>query len=499
MIILFGNMLFSDRSTLPTQQMPVFMVEDDGFCTHFKYHKHKLILVLAAMRHHRDALQQQGTTVEYWELDSGPAKLSYEEKLLQAVRKYSVTTLHTYTIEDRGLHDRIQDFCSNHHLTLIFHESPLFLTTHAEFQTYRKRYKRLFMGDFYKFQRLRLEILLDKDGKPQGGQWSYDDQNRKPLPKKIDIPSLSLPTPTHHVKAVSALVDRLFPDHPGQSQNFWLPVTHKDSTIWLHQFLSERFSNFGPYEDALSTKEPFVFHSVLSPMLNLGILTPKEVVDSALAYAANHDVPLNSLEGFIRQMIGWREYIRGVYHAIAPTQRQQNVLSHHRKLTPDWYNGTTGLVPVDQVIQQVQNRGWAHHIERLMVMSNIMLLAEIHPTEVYRWFMELFVDSADWVMVPNVYGMGQFADGGQMMTKPYISGSNYLNKMGDYPKGDWCEVWDGLYWRFVDRKRDLLTRNPRLSMTIKTLEKMDSERRQKIFAKAEEFIQTKTVSGDAIA
>jgi deoxyribodipyrimidine photolyase-related protein len=496
MIILFGNMLFSSHGTLPIQRVPVFMAEDDGFCTHFKYHKHKLILVLAAMRHHRDALQQQGATLEYWELDAESSKLSYEEKLLQAVRKYSVTTLYTYTIEDHGLCDRLQSFCAHHQLTLITSDSPLFLTTHAEFQDYRKRYKRLFMGDFYKFQRRRLEILLGQDGEPQGGQWSYDEQNRKPLPKKIEVPSLSLPAPTHHVKVVSALVDRLFPDYPGQSQNFWLPVTHEDSMNWLHQFLRERFTNFGPYEDALSTQEPFVFHSVLSPMLNLGILTPQEVVDAALAYAANHDVPLNSLEGFIRQIIGWREYIRGVYHAIAPTQRQQNALNHTRKLTADWYNGTTGLVPVDQVIRQVQTRGWAHHIERLMVMSNAMLLAEAHPTEVYCWFMELFVDSADWVMVPNVYGMGQFADGGQMMTKPYISGSNYLNKMGDYPKGDWCEVWDGLYWRFVDRKRDLLTRNPRLSMMVKTLEKMAPERRDRIFAKAEDFIQSKTKGAD---
>jgi deoxyribodipyrimidine photolyase-related protein len=351
MIILCGNMLFSRYGILPIQRMPpVFMAEDDGFCNHVKYHKHKLILVLAAMHHYRDALQRQGTTLEYWELDSESSKLSYEEKLLQAVRKYSVTTLCTYTIEDHRLCDRLQFFCAHHQLTLITYDSPLFLTTHAEFQDYRKCYKRLFMGDFYKFQRRRLEILLDQDGEPQSGQWSYDEQNRKPLPKKIEVPSLSLPTPTHHVEVVSGLVDRLFPDHPGQSQNFWLPVTHEDSMNWLHQFLSERFTNFGPYEDALSTKEPFVFHSVLSPMLNLGILTPQEVVDATLAYAANHDVPLNSLEGFIRQMIGWREYIRGVYHAIASTQRQQNALNHTRKLTAD-YDGTTGLVPDDRVIQ----------------------------------------------------------------------------------------------------------------------------------------------------
>jgi deoxyribodipyrimidine photolyase-related protein len=348
------------------------------------------------------------------------------------------------------------------------------------------------MGDFYKFQRRRLGILLTEQGEPQGGQWSYDDQNRKPLPKQIDIPKLTLPTATHHVQAVSALVEQRFPDHPGQSQHFWLPVTRVDALAWLHQFLAERFAHFGPYEDALSSQAPFVFHSVLSPLLNLGLLTAPEVVELALAYSAHHAVPLNSLEGFMRQIIGWREYIRGVYHAV-PAQRQQNALHHTRTLSADWYHGTTGLVPVDQVIQRVQQRGWAHHIERLMVMSNAMLLAEVHPDEVFRWFMELFVDSADWVMVPNVYGMGQFADGGQMMTKPYISGSNYLCKMSDYPKGDWCEIWDGLYWRFVDRNRVLFTRNPRLSMMVKTLEKINPERRQQIFAKADVFIRSKTL------
>jgi deoxyribodipyrimidine photolyase-related protein len=491
MIILFGNMLFPDHGRLPLRHMPVFMAEDEGLCTEFRFHKHKLILVLAAMRHHRDDLRAQGVTVEYCELVA-EGTLTYTEKLLRAVQKYGATELHTYTIEDHGTRDRLQSFCVTHRLKLITYDSPLFLTTHRQFQDYRDRYKRLFMGDFYKLQRRRLGILVDETGQPEGGQWSYDDQNRKPLPKKIMVPQVSLPLQTKHVKDVGALIEAKFSDCPGRSANFWLPVTRQDALAWLNQFFTERFIHFGVYEDALSTREPFVFHSVISPVLNLGILTPQEVVEAALDCAAHREIPLNSLEGFIRQIIGWREYIRGVYHAIAPTQRQQNVLNHTRQLTADWYSGTTGLVPVDLVIQRVQERGWAHHIERLMVVSNAMLLAEVHPDAVFRWFMEMFADSFDWVMVPNVYGMGQFADGGQMMTKPYMSGSSYLNKMGNYPKGDWCEVWDGLYWRFVDRKKDILRRNPRLSMMVKTLEKMNPERRQQIFAKAEAFIQSKT-------
>jgi deoxyribodipyrimidine photolyase-related protein len=491
MIVLLGNMLFADHSALALQQ-PVFMAEDWQLCTCFKYHKHKLILYLAAMRHHCDRLRDQGLTVEYCQLSLETKTLTYEDKLLAAVKKFQATTIETYTIENREFSDRLERFCQTHGLELIIHDSPLFLTSHSEFQAYRSRYKRLFMGDFYKLQRQRLGVLLDPGQQPIGGKWSLDDQNRQALPKGITVPELPWPTPTNHVQAVSALVDRLFSDHPGASENFWLPVTHEAALSWLDDFLQHRLAQFGPYEDALPTRSAFVFHSVLSPLINIGLLTPAAVLQSTLTYAEEHPVSLNSLEGFVRQIIGWREYIRGVYWTIGDRQVQSNAFNHTRQLTNTWYDGSTGLLPLDFTIKRVQERGWAHHIERLMVISNAMLLAEVHPDQVYRWFMELFVDSADWVMVPNVYGMGQFADGGLMMTKPYVSGSNYLLKMGDFAKGDWCDIWDGLYWRFVDRKRDILAKNPRMNMTLNTFAKMNSDRKQKILAAAEQFIQEKT-------
>jgi deoxyribodipyrimidine photolyase-related protein len=490
MIILLGNMLFADHAALP--QQPVFMAEDWQFCMHFKYHKHKLILYLAAMRHHCDRLREQGRTVEYCQLSVANKALTYEDKLLAAVKKFQASSLETYAIENQQFSDRLHQFCQLHGLELIIHDSPLFLTSHSQFQTYRSRYKRLFMGDFYKWQRQRLGVLLEPDQQPTGGKWSFDDQNRKALPKTTTVPDLTFPTPTAHVKTVSQLVDRLFADHPGQSENFWLPVTREAALDWLNDFLQHRLAQFGPYEDALPSRSPFVFHSVLSPLLNLGLLTPAEVLQAALEYAEDQSVSLNSLEGFVRQIIGWREYVRGVYWELGDRQVQSNTFNHTRQLTADWYSGTTGLLPLDLTIQRVQQRGWAHHIERLMVVSNAMLLAEIHPDQVYRWFMELFVDSADWVMIPNVYGMGQFADGGLIMTKPYVSGSNYLLKMGDYAKGDWCDIWDGLYWRFVDRKRDILAKNPRTNMTLNTFAKMNSDRKQKILDAAEQFIQQKT-------
>ena len=489
MFILFGTMLFPHLPSVLTRDMPVFMAEDRHFCTRFNYHKHKIILVLAAMRHYRDRLQSEGHSVIY--SDVTVSDLTYEEKLISAVKQHQITSLHTYDLDDHGMADWLQGVCDRNQLQLTIHPSPLFLTTHEQFQDYRDRYKRYFMADFYKIQRRRLDILLE-GGEPVGGKWSFDDQNREKLPKDLPLPGLATPVPTAHAKSVGEWVEAHCPESPGQADNFWLPVTREDAIAWMEKFFADRFAQFGPYEDALSDRDPFLFHSVLSPILNLGLITPQEVLDAALNYAETHEVPLNSLEGFIRQIIGWREYIRGVYHAIGPKQANTNALDHQRRLTSSWYEGTTGLVPVDQVIQRLQTRGWAHHIERLMVMSNVMLLCDIHPDEVYRWFMEFFVDSAEWVMVPNVYGMGQFADGGIMMTKPYISGSNYLRKMGHYKKGDWCDIWDGLYWRFIDRHQSLIQKNHRMSMMVSTLKRMKPEKRERLFGLAEDFIQAHT-------
>jgi len=266
------------------------------------------------------------------------------------------------------------------------------------------------------------------------------------------------------------------------------PTTFAEADNWLHHFLHQRFAQFGPYEDALSNRHPVLFHSLLSPLLNTGLLTPQEVVDKALEHASQYEIPLNSLEGFIRQVVGWREYIRLVYEREGRRQRTRNYWGFERKIPEAFYNGTTGIAPVDTVIKKVLQTGYAHHIERLMVLGNFFLLCEFHPDEVYRWFMELFIDSYDWVMVPNTYGMTQFADGGLMVTKPYISGSNYLMKMGDFAKGPWQEVWDGLFWRFMQVHRDFFLQNPRLGMLVRTFDKMPENKRQTHLKVANDFL-----------
>jgi deoxyribodipyrimidine photolyase-related protein len=273
----------------------------------------------------------------------------------------------------------------------------------------------------------------------------------------------------------------------GEAQ-VWFPYTREGALSLLQEFVRERLHNFGPYEDAIESDHARLFHSTLSPVLNIGLITPREVIDAALHEATRTSVPLASLEGFIRQVLGWREFIRAAYERDGRVMRSQNFWKHTRTLSEAHWNGTTGIPPFDQMVHKALRYGYAHHIERLMVAGNLMLLSEIHPHEVYRWFMALFIDAYDWVMVPNVYGMSQFADGGSFATKPYISGSNYLKKMGTFEKGAWEETWDGLYWHFIEKHTDYFASQHRLSMMPKLLAKMDADRRNVLMRSAQQFL-----------
>jgi deoxyribodipyrimidine photolyase-related protein len=295
-----------------------------------------------------------------------------------------------------------------------------------------------------------------------------------------------------HEKGVIELVRREFKDHPGDAGEFCWPTTRSQAREWLDDFVANRLDSFGPFEDAISSRSVTVFHSVLSPCLNLGLLTPREVIDAALTRI--DEVPMQSLEGFVRQVIGWREFVRGVYRKFSEQQDATNFWSHEREMAPSWHDGTTGILPLDDAIGTAQRLGWTHHIPRLMVLGNLMTLCEIRPSSAHRWFMEMFVDSSEWVMGPNVYGMGLFSDGGIFATKPYICGSNYLLKMSDYKKDSWCEIVDGLYWRFIDKHREFFSGNPRLALMPTALDRLDSERRTRIFLAAEAFLEQHTVT-----
>ena len=348
------------------------------------------------------------------------------------------------------------------------------------------------MKTFYEQERKRLKILIDADGSPTGGQWSFDEENRKKLPKTYKEPGLKEIKPSRYEAEVRKLVSSHFNQHPGQAGPLYIPYDRKGALEWLETFLKERFQDFGPYEDAISGTEEFIQHSLLAPLINLGLLGPGEVIARILEFSKKKKIPLASVEGLIRQIIGWREFVRGIDAFFGEKEYESNFFNHHRKLKPCWYEGKTGIPPLDDAIQKVNKRAYLHHIERLMIVSNLMVLSEIHPHEAYQWFMEMFLDSYEWVMGPNVFGMGLMSDGGIFATKPYISGSNYILKMSHYSKGPWCEIWDGLYWRFIDRNRTFFSKNPRLSMMVKLLDKMPMSKKDQLFKAAEGFINRVT-------
>lgn len=507
LFVVLGNQLFPFSELRGYRECRFFMAEDLGLCTYVRHHKQKIALFLSAMRSYRDELADRGCDVHYEALGRRSSKadsISYESKLERFCKRNKIRSVVMWEIEDRFFEKRLNDCFERLGIDASYLPSPMFLTEREAFSSWLVE-NRPHMASFYRWQRKRLGILVDPEGEPAGGRWSFDDENRLALPKNVSIPEVSCTKPTPNVEDVISIVNSRFDTHPGNLSRdaWWLPTTRRQALGWLQAFLKDRFASFGPYEDALTTRDPFVFHSVLSPMLNLGLLTPREVLDKALAYADKHEVPINSLEGFVRQIIGWREFVRGVDQRFGDRQSSANFFDHHRQLTAAWYDGTTRLLPLDDVIRKAQQYGWAHHIERLMIAGNLMTLCEIEPQAAYRWFMEMFVDSSDWVMGPNVYGMGIFSDGGIFSTKPYICGSNYIRKMSDYPKpspaplfgdGDttWCDVMDGLYWRFIDRNRSFFRGQARMAQAIGTLYRIKPDRREHIFKAAEAFLSRAT-------
>ena len=257
---------------------------------------------------------------------------------------------------------------------------------------------------------------------------------------------------------------------------------------WFKDFLNNRFNDFGIYEDSIVDKESFLNHSLLSPLLNTGLIDINFVLEATILFYRKNNIPLNSCEGFIRQIIGWREFIRGVYTVKGSEERTKNFWGFKRKIPKSFYNGTTGILPVDDSIKKILKTAYAHHIDRLMILGNFMLLCQFDPDEVYRWFMEMFIDSYDWVMVPNVYGMSQFADGGLMSTKPYISGSSYILKMSNYKKGEWSEIWDSLFWNFIDNYRSFFVKNPRMRMLVTNFDKMNLDKKERLLKLAHHFL-----------
>jgi deoxyribodipyrimidine photolyase-related protein len=470
--LIFPHQLFEENLA---QQADIFyLVESDLFFKQYAFHKQKLIFHRASMRAFEDRLRASGKKVEY--IDSQDSR-SFEVALASSI----VGDITLFDPNDYLLERRLRRSGD-----IRFLPSPNFLNTDTSLLGNRKPY---YQTAFYTQQRKDRGILLEEDGKPVGGQWTYDSENRKKIPKNTFIPApFPEVVPNAYISEAIAYVSQYFSENPGSSDipfsGAYYPVTHAEARAALELFLKERIHLFGDYEDAIKAQEKTLFHSILSPLINVGLLNPANVV----ARVAASDGPLNSVEGFIRQIIGWREFVQLLYRKISVQQRTTNYWGFTNEMPSAFYDGTTGLEPIDQTIRKLLKTGYNHHIERLMVLGNFMLLCEIKPDAVYRWFMEMFIDAYDWVMVPNVYGMSQFSDGGLMTTKPYICGSNYILKMSDYPKGEWQEIWDGLFWRFLDKQRETFRKNPRWAMLISTWDKMPLEKKEMHLNNAEAFL-----------
>ena len=488
LFLILGNQLFPHKHLRKYKDSTIFMCESFDLCTFQKHHKLKLILFLSSMRSYADELKKNKFKVNYIDLKKD-FKISYEKKLENFIKKNKFEELISFEIEDKFFEKKISTLCKKNKIKLTFIQSPMFLNSRDEFKNYLSKTKKPFMANFYKIARTKTDILMENN-KPKGGKWSFDEDNRKKLPKDIKIPEMIIAKETIHTKVLKKQINKIFKNHPGEVDNFWLPTTYSDAVKWLDYFIIKKFYLFGDYEDAVDTNNNFLFHSTLSPMINLGLLTPELIIERLRK--VENKIKINSYEGYIRQIIGWREFIRGIYQNYDKQLEENNFFKHKNSLTNKWYDGTTGLDPLDHSIKNAQRYGYTHHIERLMILCNIMNLCEIKPNEVYNWFMEMFVDSSDWVMSPNVYGMGLFSDGGIFSTKPYICGSSYFMKMMNFKKGNWNDIMDGLYWRFINKNRSFFQSNPRLNMMVKIYDKMKPERKKYIIKKANQFIRDNT-------
>lgn len=479
--LIFPDQLFLQHPCVASER-PVYLVEEFLFFKVQLFHKQRLVLLRAAMRRYADMLSKNGKEVVY----ISSKELTRRGSLCDLLGKRRIDAIHVAEFADDWLSQDLKMGAEKHRWKIHFYRSPGSMCSNQDLKAFFEGKEHYSMAQFYAFQRKRQGILMDGQT-PVGGKYSFDTENRKKLPKGLSIPPPFTPPKNPLIESVIAEVESEFPEAIGEAAPFSYPTAHDDAHRALQLFLDTKVALFGAYQDAIDKEDSFLFHSVLSPLLNTGLLTPLEVVQASLAHAKKHSIPLNSLEGFLRQIIGWREFARASYLLKGSFQRSFNYFQHREKIPKSFWKGSTGVLPIDTLIKRILRTGYCNHIERLMVLGNFLLLTETAPNQIHKWFMGCFIDAYDWVMVPNIYGMSQYADGGVIVTKPYVSSSNYILKMSHYPKGEWTEIWDGLFWRFLQKHRPLFASNIRTATLTNLLDKNAATILPKI-AKAEVWL-----------
>ncbi|WP_295562476.1 cryptochrome/photolyase family protein [uncultured Sphingomonas sp.] len=497
--------LSSLRDADPAETI-VLMMEVGDETTYVRHHKQKIAYILSAMRHHAAALTKAGWTVDYVRLDDPDNAGSFTGEIARAVERHAPERIVVTEAGEWRVAAMLESWETIFGIPVEIRPDDRFVATHAEFDAWASERKQLTMEFFYRDMRRKTGLLMDGK-KPVGDRWNFDKENRKPAKADLFMPQPHVFKPDAITKDVLAVVAERFADHPGTLDGFAYAVTAKDAEKQAAYFLAKALPQFGDYEDAMLTGERYLWHSILSPYINSGLLDPLDLCRRAEAEYRAGRAPLNSVEGYIRQIIGWREYMRGIYWREGPDYVTRNFLNHKRKL-PGWYwTGDTDMHCLKEAIGQTLETAHAHHIQRLMVTGNFALLIGADPAEVHRWYLEVYVDAYEWVELPNTLGMSQFGDGGLLGSKPYISSGAYIDRMSDYcgqcrydvkkRVGEDACPYNALYWDFLARHEGKLGDNQRLRMPYATWKKQSAQSRNETRAHAKTFLQSLDTAGES--
>lgn len=499
---IFGDQLDHHLSTLHAINKKsdiVFMCEVMEELTHVKHHKHKIVFVLSAMRHFADELRMNGIKVHYVKFDDGDNTGTFDGELARAIQVIKPDTVTLTEPSEYRIKEKISVWRSNLHIPINILPDTRFLITPEEFAAWITDKKQLRMEYFYRFMRKKYNILMDKRGEPLGGKWNFDKENRQSLPDTINIPKRRHNKIDAFTQELIDTVNIKFADHFGTLDHFDWAVTRKDALACLDYFIKHLLPNFGDYQDAMHVQQAFLFHSTLSPYLNFGLLNPREVIAKAEAAYHEKHVELNAAEGFIRQILGWREYVRGIYWLKMPTYADENYLGATRDLPWFYWSGDTDMNCLREVIRQTKDHAYSHHIQRLMITGNFALLTGIDPKQVCEWYLIVYADALDWVELPNTLGMSLFGDGGLLASKPYAASGKYIDKMSDFCEdcaynpalqtGEKACPFNALYWHFLASNHDKLSSNQRLVYPYATWRKMSADKREALLKQAQLFLE----------
>ena len=489
--LVLGDQLSESISSLKDYNADdvILMCEVWDEATYVKHHKKKIAFIFSAMRHFAQDLKNKGFNLRYTKLDDPDNAGTFKGEVKRILDQHRFDrVVVTYPGEYRVLTD-MKSWEADFSIPVEIREDDRFLCTPDEFAVWATDRKQLRMEYFYREMRKKFHILMDGD-EPAGGQWNYDSENRKPAKEGLKIPSPCINPVDEITQDVISLVSKRFSSHFGDLEPFYFSVTRVDALKVLEQFIQERLIHFGDYQDAMLQNEPWMYHSHISFYLNCGLLHPLECVSAAEKAYHQGKVPLNAAEGFIRQIIGWREYIRGLYWLKMPEYAEENFFSAKRRLPDFYWTANTKMNCLRQCVRETKQNAYAHHIQRLMVLGNFALLAGIDPRDVNEWFLIVYADAYEWVELPNVSGMILFADGGYLASKPYAAGGSYINKMSDYCQGcsykvsqkngpDACP-FNYLYWNFMDQNRAKLSGNQRIGMAYKTFDRMGADKQKAV-------------------